>query len=84
MKACRMSTVERAARECIVDIGKYRYIYNTTNNYAFIARRERSMLNSIAKYDMGYEIVAISYDGERWGIFDAGTWYNHNPFNPNL
>ena len=84
MKACKMSTVKRAAHDCIVDIGKYRYIYNTTNNFAFIARRERSMLTSIAKYDLGYEIVAISYDGEHWEIMEAGTMYNHNPFSPNL
>jgi len=84
MKACHMSTVKRAERECIVDIGKYRYIYNTTNNFAFIARRERAMLNSIAKYDEGWEIVATSIDGEHWEIMEAGTMYNHNPFSPNL
>ena len=69
MKKCTMNTVKRVVTDKIADIGKYRYILADNCGTVSIKRREISRLNTLARYDSGWDVVArYNSDSDEWII----------------
>lgn len=70
MAKIKRATIDRVVRECIADVGKYRYILRAEiGGCARIERREIARLNTLNRFGPQWETVA-RYDPEadRWTI----------------